>query len=154
MGEFQIENTLGYRINRCGIVIKQELRRRFNKRGYSITPEEWIILNRLWETDGLTQNEISQKTIKDKTTVTRFLSKMEKDGLIRRKSSNEDRRVNHVQLSTKGKKLKNQLIPIAQELLEAATEKISPEHLLVTIETLKQIELNLSNQGVFQELKE
>ncbi|EMJ95490.1 MarR family winged helix-turn-helix transcriptional regulator [Leptospira alstonii] len=154
MDEFQIENTLGYRINRCGIVIKQELRRRFNKRGYSITPEEWIILNRLWETDGLTQNEISQKTIKDKTTVTRFLSKMEEDGLIRRKSSNQDRRVNHIQLSTKGKKLKDQLIPIAQELLEAATEKISPERLLVTIETLKQIELNLSNQGVFQELKE
>ncbi|TGL96580.1 MarR family transcriptional regulator [Leptospira barantonii] len=151
MSEFRIENTLGYRVNRCGIAMRQDLRRRFNEQGHSITPEEWIILNRLWENDGLTQNEISQKTIKDKTTVTRFLSKMEEDGLIQRKSSTEDKRVNHVHLSAKGKKLKDRLIPIAKELMSNAAEGISPEHLRITLETLKQIETNLSNLDSFQE---
>lgn len=151
MSEFKIENTLGYRVNRCGIAMRQDLRRRFNEQGHSITPEEWIILNRLWENDGLTQNEISQKTIKDKTTVTRFLSKMEEDGWIQRKSSKEDKRVNHVYLSSKGKKLKDLLIPIAKELMSEASEGISLEHLRITLETLKQIETNLSNIDSSQE---
>ncbi|MGJ4752289.1 MarR family winged helix-turn-helix transcriptional regulator [Leptospira kmetyi] len=151
MSEFRIENTLGYRVNRCGIAMRQDLRRRFNEQGHSITPEEWIILNRLWENDGLTQNEISQKTIKDKTTVTRFLSKMEEDGLIQRKSSKEDKRVNHVHLTAKGKKLKELLIPIAKELMSNAAEGISQEHLRITLETLKQIETNLSNLDSLQD---
>ncbi|TGK16936.1 MarR family winged helix-turn-helix transcriptional regulator [Leptospira kmetyi] len=151
MSEFRIENTLGYRVNRCGIAMRQDLRRRFNEQGHSITPEEWIILNRLWENDGLTQNEISQKTIKDKTTVTRFLSKMEEDGLIQRKSSKEDKRVNHVHLTAKGKKLKELLIPIAKELMSNAAEGISHEHLRITLETLKQIETNLSNLDSLQD---
>lgn len=131
--------------------MRQDLRRRFNEQGHSITPEEWIILNRLWENDGLTQNEISQKTIKDKTTVTRFLSKMEEDGLIQRKSSKEDKRVNHVHLTAKGKKLKELLIPIAKELMSNAAEGISHEHLRITLETLKQIETNLSNLDSLQD---
>ncbi|EQA53246.1 winged helix DNA-binding domain protein [Leptospira kmetyi serovar Malaysia str. Bejo-Iso9] len=142
---------MGYRVNRCGIAMRQDLRRRFNEQGHSITPEEWIILNRLWENDGLTQNEISQKTIKDKTTVTRFLSKMEEDGLIQRKSSKEDKRVNHVHLTAKGKKLKELLIPIAKELMSNAAEGISHEHLRITLETLKQIETNLSNLDSLQD---
>lgn len=106
MSEFQIENTLGYRINRSAIIMKIELQNRFKNAGFSITPEEWVILNRLWESDGMNQNEISQKTLKDKTTVTRFLNGMEKDGLIRRVVAEEDRRSRLIFLTDKGKLLK------------------------------------------------
>jgi len=50
---FNLENTLGYLINRCAIWLKQELTHRFKQAGYDITPEEWAIRNRLWEQDDM-----------------------------------------------------------------------------------------------------
>ncbi|MBM9502663.1 MarR family transcriptional regulator [Leptospira sp. 201903071] len=144
MNDFQIEKTLGYRINRCAIVMKQELQERFSQAGFTITPEEWIILNRLWENDGMTQNELSQKTLKDKTTVTRFLNAMEKDGLIRRVPSTTDRRNNHVNLTSRGKKLKEELIPIAKSLLNDAAKNLDPKAFEITLDSLMKIEKNLS----------
>ncbi|AXR59721.1 MarR family winged helix-turn-helix transcriptional regulator [Leptospira mayottensis] len=145
MKDFQIENTLGYRINRGAIVMKLELQERFKSAGFSITPEEWVILNRLWESDGMNQNEISQKTIKDKTTVTRFLNGMEKDGLIRRVVAEEDRRSRLIFLTEKGEKLKEELIQIAKSLLNDASMEINKEHLTITINVLAQIERNIVN---------
>ncbi len=145
MNEFQIENTLGYRINRGAIIMKIELQNRFKNAGFSITPEEWVILNRLWESDGMNQNEISQKTLKDKTTVTRFLNGMEKDGLIRRVVAEEDRRSRLIFLTDKGKLLKEKLIPIAKSLLVDSSTEINKEHLTVTMNVLAQIERNISN---------
>jgi MarR family transcriptional regulator, organic hydroperoxide resistance regulator len=144
MNNFQIENTLGYRINRCAIVLKQELQERFFRAGFTITPEEWIILNRLWENDKMTQNELSQKTLKDKTTVTRFLNDMEKDGLIQRVPSSTDRRNNHIHLTAKGRGLKEKLIPIAKSLLSDAAKGLDPKALEVTLSSLMEIEKNMT----------
>src|SRR5215467_13921781 len=122
--EFNLENTLGYLINRCAILLKSELTCRFNQAGYEVTPEEWVILNRLWEQDGLSQNELAERTIKDKTTITRFLNQMESKGLVTRKSSKEDGRFKNIYLTSNGQKLKTALIPIAQEMLGQASAGI------------------------------
>lgn len=151
MKEFLIENTLGYRINRAAIVMKLELQDRFKDAGFEITPEEWVILNRLWESDGMNQNEISQKTLKDKTTVTRFLNAMEEDGLIRRVVAESDRRNRLIFLTERGKRLKEKLIPIAKSLLGDVAIGLNKEQLAVTMEVLARIEQNLANLKIKSE---
>jgi MarR family transcriptional regulator, organic hydroperoxide resistance regulator len=141
--KFNLENTLGYLINRCSILLKSELTHRLNQAGYDVTPEEWVILNRLWEQGGLSQNELAEQTIKDKTTITRFLHQMEAKGLITRKSSKEDGRFKKVQLTANGKKLKSSLIPIAQEMLAHASADLSKNELQIVLGLLKKIEHNL-----------
>src|ERR1051325_2209738 len=143
--EFNLENTLGYLINRCAILLKSELTHRFNQVGYDVTPEEWVILNRLWEQDGLSQNELAERTIRDKTTITRFLHQMEAKGLITRKSSKEDGRFKKVQLTANGQKLKSSLIPIAQGMLAEAATAISKDEVQTVLGLLKKIENNLLN---------
>ena len=143
--EFNLENTLGYLINRCAILLKSELTLRFNQAGYDVTPEEWVILNRLWEQDGLSQNELAERTIKDKTTITRFLHQMESKGLITRKSSKEDGRFKKVQLTVSGQKLKSSLIPIAQGMLAETAADISKDEVQTVLGLLKKIENNLLN---------
>jgi DNA-binding MarR family transcriptional regulator len=145
MKEFNLENTFGYRINRCSILMRQELRSRFSAAGHDITPEKWVILSRLWEKEGLTQNELSQKTIKDKTTITRFLVEMERDGLISRKPAPQDRRNNLIHLTPAARKLKAVLIPIVVELMRDAAVSIPPQAMATTIEVLGLIERNLLN---------
>lgn len=142
---FLIENTLGYKINRAAIVMKLELQERFRAAGFKITPEEWVILNRLWESDGMNQNEISQKTLKDKTTVTRFLNDMESDGLIKRVVAKSDRRNRLIFLTDRGKKLKEKLVQIAKSLLVDSCMGANKEDIAVTMGILARIEQNLAN---------
>jgi MarR family transcriptional regulator, organic hydroperoxide resistance regulator len=141
--EFVLENTLGYLVNRCAILLKNELAYRFKQAGHTVTPEEWVILNRLWEEDGLSQNEIAERTIKDKTTVTRFLVQMEEKGLIVRKSSKEDGRYKNVHLTSYARKLKPILIPIAQAMLVQLSSGIAEKDLQIALNTLRHVEDNL-----------
>jgi len=141
--QFILEHTLGYLVNRCAILLKNELVYRFEQAGYTVTPEEWVILNRLWEEDGLSQNEIAERTIKDKTTVTRFLAQMEAKGLIVRKSSKEDGRYKSVRLTAYAQKLKPILIPIAQEMLVQASSGIAEKDIQITLNMLRNVEDNL-----------
>ena len=143
--EFNLENTLGYWLNRCSILLKSELTRRFQAAGYDVTPEEWVILNRLWEQDGLSQNELAERTIKDKTTITRFLNQMEKKKLVTRKSSTNDARFKNIHLTSNAQKLKAILIPITQEMLKQASAGIGKEESQIILASLKQLETNLLN---------
>jgi len=143
MTEFDLENTIGYLINRCSILLKSELTHRFNQAGYDVTPEEWVILNRLWEQDGMSQNELARTTLKDKTTIVRFLDQMSKKQLIIRKNSSEDARVKEIYLTPAAHTLKNKLIPIVQELLADCSVNIKPTQVSITISVLHEIEQNL-----------
>jgi len=130
-------------INRCAILLKQELTHRFKQAGYDITPEEWAILNRLWAKDGMSQNDLAERTVKDKTTITRFLVQMEKKGLIKRNSSKTDGRAKNVHITSKGQQLKPVLISIAMGLLAKAGTGISQQDFQITFNSLETIEKNL-----------
>jgi len=145
MENFDLENTLGYLINRCAILLKSELTHRFKQAGHDVTPEEWAILNRLWEQDGLSQNKLAERTVKDKTTITRFLNQMEKKGLVARQSSNQDGRFKKVYLTPNAKELETILIEITQGMLSGAAADISAQSLQITLNTLRTIENNLLN---------
>ena len=140
---FKLEDTLGYCLNRATILLRLELRSRFAQLGHKISAEEWAILNRLWEQDGLSQNEIARLTIKDKTTASRLLANMEKKYLIHRKTGKQDSRIKEIWLSTKGRQLKSKLIPVVLELLKDVTDSISEEDINITKHTLQDIERKL-----------
>ena len=142
---FNLDDTIGYALNRCTILLRLRLTQKFNESGYNITPEEWVILNRLWQKDGRSQNELAETTIKDKTTVTRLLNRMEKKGLIVRQSSNKDARVKLIHLTPYAQELETILVPITKQLLSAGVSDVSQEDVETTLSVLKQLEQNLQN---------
>ena len=141
---FVLEETLGFAVQRASIIMKKQLIELFQEQGYHITPEEFAILGRLWEEDGLLQSVINDKTLKDKTTVTRLLNRLIKKGLIKKKTDAADRRNYRIHLTKKGKTLKDQIIPIVEQLLAAASRNITAADLQTTIQTLKAIFANLN----------
>ena len=42
-------------------------------RGYTITPDQWVVLNAVAEHEGICQRDLAGKTLKDRPTVTRIL---------------------------------------------------------------------------------
>lgn len=121
--EFKLDAPLGYVINKTALALKNELGRRFKP--YDITVEQWRVLNRLWEKDGLTQKELAEQIFKDQPNTTRILDKLQNKGIIRREASPDDRRAFIINLTDEGRMLRAQLLPVARRMGEDVFTGIS-----------------------------
>ncbi len=83
-----------------------------------ITYPQYLVLMVLWEKDGLTVNQISEKLLLNTNTISPLLKRMEKLDILQRNRSAEDERSVIIQLKEKGKQLKDQAKPIPDQLLK------------------------------------
>ena len=125
--EFRPEHSTGYLLRDTFRAFSKVLAGRISAHG--VTIGQWYFLRVLWEEDGLTQRELSQRVgMMEPTTVT-ALNGMEKRRYVRRVRSTEDRRKVHVFLTKKGRSLRNKLLPYAIEVNRFATEGVSEDDL-------------------------
>ena len=64
----------------------------------------WQVLMRLGQEDALTQREVAERCYVTQATVTGVVDTLERDGLVVRERSTEDRRVVRVRLTREGRK--------------------------------------------------
>ncbi len=143
MDNFALDDSFGYLVNMAARRLKYELHLAFKASGYDITPEQWTVLNRLWEQDGLSQVELAERTFKDKPIITRILTILERKGVISRRFDDDDRRVTRVFLTRKGQDLKDKLIPCAKSVLEKGSRNLTAQDIAHLKHTLNQILSNL-----------
>ncbi len=127
MTQFKLDASLGYLINRTAMRLKRELHYAFKSNGYKTTPEQWAILNRLWEQEGRSQVELADLTFKDKPNVTRMLNVLEREKLVFREPDENDRRAYKVYLTEEGRQLKEKLTPLAIKVLERGQGDLNVE---------------------------
>ena len=96
---FPLENSQGYIIHQLDVQMSLGLQHAFQAKGFNITPEQWGVLNRLWENEGMHQSALAQRTAKDRHNITRILNLLEKNGFIFRKPDREDKRRLNVYLT-------------------------------------------------------
>lgn len=113
--------------------------------GEEVTPEQWIVLVRLWEQDGRAQTELGQSTFRDRSTMSRILGGMERRGWIERHQDPSHGRVQLVFLTEAGKALRAELTPRAKRLVARQLRGISVEDLAVTIATLRRVFDNMKD---------
>ena len=111
----------------------------FIENNIKLTKEQWLLLKKLHERNGQVQNDLAFITDRSKTSLTRLIGTMEKKGLVYRVGCEEDRRVNRVYYTEKGKAIFAQAEPVFLEVVEQLTENLSEEQVELTIEALKQI---------------
>lgn len=141
---FPLENSLGFTIYRTALHMKSALQRTFKRQGYDITTEQWSILLSLWERDGLTQQEIADKTYKDKANITRFIGDLERAGYLARKPDPADGRKYAVYLTPRGRELRGELMPIVRNLWKTILRGIPARDVAATRRVLTGIFENLS----------
>jgi len=96
---------------------------------YNLTPQQFGLLRFLWEEDGLTQVELSNRSQIDRTTIGGLIDRLEQSGLLVRLPHPEDRRAYRISLTDSGKKLEQELTPLAEELHQAILARLSPEEI-------------------------
>jgi DNA-binding MarR family transcriptional regulator len=83
-----------------------------------ITYPQYLVLLVLWENDELTVNEISRKLFLNTNTTTPLLKRLEVQGLVTRRRSDEDERKVIIALTSNGKKLQTRAAEIPGKLSE------------------------------------
>ena len=123
--------------------IARRLQKNFRQAGVELTVEQWSVLVHLWKEDGLSQQELCNRTFRDKPSITRLLHNMEKQGLVKRVSSKTDRRINKIQLSDAARNMKDQSTTIANDTLNDGLEGVTKEEIDVVKKVLQQVYDNL-----------
>lgn len=104
----------------------------------------WVFLRILWEEEGLTQRELSDRAgLMEPTTHTAIL-KMEQLGYVERRQHDDNRRKLFVYLTRRGRSLKKKLVPLAEEVNEASVKGVSKKDIAITRKTLLAMVGNLS----------
>jgi len=150
--DYKVVDTLGHIVNRVAIVMRKKLTVRFKEEEVDLTPEEFAILSRLWEEDGLFQTEITERSLKDKTRVTRLLGSLTKKSFVEKKIDDRDKRSYRIFLTEKGRRYKSKVLPIIMAIMNQSTYQVSSRDLKITINTLKRIFGNV-NSGFLNEDK-
>jgi len=135
--------VLGYWISRAHQALRAEMYRVFSTHGCELTPEQWLVLVRLWERDGVAQHELAEATLRDRPTVSRILDGLEARALVERRLDPDDGRGRRIHLTAAGKKLRAKLRPLAADIVERAIAGISESDLRVMRRTLMRICANI-----------
>jgi len=111
---YDIESSLGFLLakayQRAWALFKEEIDT------YDMTPPQFGLMGFLWQRDGLTQVELSEKSQVDRTTVGGLIDRLEKIGLVERQPHPQDRRAYQIRLTAKGRELEGPLTDTAQRV--------------------------------------
>jgi DNA-binding MarR family transcriptional regulator len=111
-----------------------------------LTKEQMIVLKKLHDNDGLNQNELAFLTLRNKSSLTRLLSKMENKNYILRKKSKIDKRINNVYLTQLGKDTFTKTRPVIKKIIQVMENDISENEKKQMINTLKKIQFNFNSK--------
>ncbi|MBG0776819.1 MAG: MarR family transcriptional regulator [Desulfovibrionaceae bacterium] len=96
---FILNESLGFLLARVHWALKTRFTRNLRELLPGMTPEQFAVLCRLWERDGLAQCEIAECIHKDMGNITRIVDALEEKGYVRRAFDPKDRRRRIVSLT-------------------------------------------------------
>jgi DNA-binding MarR family transcriptional regulator len=143
---FATDDSLGYLMGRGIRLLRALLDLRFRAVGHEVSMEQWVVLVHLWKQDGLHQQQLADIAGKDKTTMARALSVMEKRNWLLRVPDQLDKRHKRVFLTHEGKALEKELGKHVNEVLQEVTQGIDPAEMKICKQVLKQLHQNMHLQ--------
>jgi Transcriptional regulators len=130
---------LGYFLERTTRRVKLAFTKAFLAAGIDLTPEQWVILDYLMQSNGLSQKDIADKSYKNAPTVSRIVDVLERKGIVERHRFDNDRRRYKIYLTDKGQAVGLRALPIAQELRNEGWKGLDDadyDHFLKIVETV------------------
>lgn len=104
--------------------ITKELAKRADLTGPQLT-----VVKLLEQVGDLSLSELSDKIRAQNSTVTGIIDRMEREGLVSRERSTEDRRVVHIRLTAKGRTLAGEIPVEPMEIFKGALESLSAQEM-------------------------
>ena len=120
---------------------------------HAVSFGHWTFLRILWEGDRLTQRELSERAGVMEPTTFAALKAMERLGYIRRRKFAGDRKKIYVLLTAKGRALREQLVPLAEDVNRIAVRGVGTSAIGTTRSVLLAIIENLDRDENAADMK-
>lgn len=138
-----LETNVIFLCGEVSLILHRALTAVFKKKKINVTVEQFAILAVLFYRNGINQQEISVQLNRNKTTITRVLSNMERNKLIVRVTNKSDTRGKLIFLTAKGKTIQQRAIACSGSLYQNAISGIKKNALDDTAILLNKIIHNL-----------
>jgi DNA-binding MarR family transcriptional regulator len=115
--ELILEDFLPYRLSILSNTVSSTIASTYDKR-FGLTIPEWRVIAILGRFPGLSAVEVAERTLMDKVAVSRAVAKLIKSGRIDRQFADADRRRSILNLSEEGRKVHDQIAPMALKFEE------------------------------------
>ena len=140
------ENSIGPWLGKTIKIVDYFLQESFKENKLDLSKEQMIVLKKLHDQDGLNQNELAFLTLRNKSSLTRLLSKMENKKYIKRERSVDDKRINWVYITALGREVFSKSRPIIVNLIREMENGISQKEKKQMIDVLKKIQKNFNSK--------
>lgn len=104
-------------------------------RAIGLSVPQCDVLTTLTEAEGISQQELAQRLYVTKGNISGLLDRLERAGLVERRSTASDRRQYAIYLTAAGRESADQAIALQHALIAATLGKLTPEN-LAAFETL------------------
>lgn len=126
--------------------------RRVRKLGFTRT--QWLLLRRLGEQPGVSQSELADMLEVERATAGRLIDKLEENGWVERQPDDDDRRINRIYLTKKGRSVHGIIGPIAEAMVEDELSGLSKKERETLTDLLLNVKQNLQNMDADNEIIE
>jgi len=106
---------------------------------YGVTPGQYAVLKCLWDENGQTAKQLSERLYLDGSTVTGILDRMENKSLITRQPDPKDRRAVRVMLTEQGRALAEPVNAAIERANQKALERLNPQESALLKKLLEEL---------------
>ena len=139
-----LSKEIAVELNLTGCKLKQFLAAKLREMGVPLTPEQFMLIDILWNQGEMTQQQLADQLQKDKNSVTKLVDAIERKGFVVRKQNPHDRRANTLVLTEKANELKPGAKQKGISILDQILEGISEDELRSFLSTLRKLNANMN----------
>jgi DNA-binding MarR family transcriptional regulator len=110
--------------------------------GLEISPGQMAVLYTLYKGDGISLTDLGKKIYLDNSTLTGLIDRLERNDLVTRASSPDDRRTYHIYLTAKAAGLQTKVLNVMDDVCVAMLEGCTQEE----VATFRKVLLNVFNR--------
>lgn len=126
--------------------IKKGFFDKLQENGINITPEQYLVLDILWDKQSLSQQNIADVIQKDKNSVTKIIDSLEKKNLVKRVVDKNDRRINKIELTDEAVALEKVTTEVAINFMNDVIKDIDKQELDTFVDVMRKLKNNLEGE--------
>ncbi|WP_321829925.1 MarR family transcriptional regulator [Thalassovita sp.] len=127
--DFDLQNFLPYLLNQAAEESSLAFQKVYKDR-YGMLRTEWRVLFHLGIYGRMSAKEIGQRSKMHKTKISRAVARLEERRFLTRQASEEDRRLEYLQLTQQGQAAYRELLEVAERYDSQLTAALTPEEVV------------------------
>ena len=135
-------------LNLSACKLKQYTSTMLRQSNIGLTPEQFLLIDVLWNQGPMSQQKMADTIRKDKNSITKLADALEKKGLVTRMRDVNDKRSNKLCLTQKAEELKSEAKEAGISMLDKMLQGISEEELKSFLDTLGKMTDNMSTKAL------